>query len=124
MALIPLSRAPPEKAVKVKSERLLTNYLSTLLLTVTNPLTILMFTAVFAGFGVALSGFDQAAIITIGVFLGSACWWIILTFAVGLLREGLTPNDEGSELGVRLDNHRLRLLIPRILVDGLEKIIT
>ena len=45
-----------------------------------------MFTAVFSGFGVAIVGLDQAAIVTFGVFLGSACWWVMLTLAVGLLR--------------------------------------
>jgi len=77
---------PPERAAEAKGGGILTNYISTLLLTVTNPLTILMFTAVFAGFGVALTGFDQAAIVTMGVFLGSASWWIVLTLIVGLLR--------------------------------------
>jgi threonine/homoserine/homoserine lactone efflux protein len=77
---------PPERAAEAKGGCILTNYISTLLLTVTNPLTILMFTAVFAGFGVALTGFDQAAIVTMGVFLGSASWWIVLTLIVGFLR--------------------------------------
>ena len=77
---------PPERAAEAKGEDLLTNYLSTILLTLTNPLTILMFTAVFSGFGVAIVGLDQAAIVTFGVFLGSACWWVVLTLAVGLLR--------------------------------------
>jgi threonine/homoserine/homoserine lactone efflux protein len=77
---------PPEKEVKSTSESLLKNYFSTLLLTVMNPLTILMFTAVFAGFGVSLIGFDQAAILTLGVFIGSACWWVILTLIVGFFR--------------------------------------
>lgn len=77
---------PPEKAAEAKGGGLLTNYFSTLLLTVTNPLTILMFTAVFAGFGVAMTGFDQASIVTLGVFLGSASWWVVLTLVVGLLR--------------------------------------
>ena len=77
---------PPEKEVKSTSESLLTNYFSTLLLTVMNPLTILMFTAVFAGFGVSLIGFDQAATLTLGVFLGSVSWWVILTLIVGFFR--------------------------------------
>jgi threonine/homoserine/homoserine lactone efflux protein len=77
---------PPEKAAEAKGGSLAVNYLSTLALTVTNPLTILMFTAVFAGFGVAPTGLDQAATVTLGVFLGSGSWWVILTLLVGLLR--------------------------------------
>ncbi len=77
---------PPEKAAEARGGDVLTNYASTLLLTVTNPLTILMFTAVFAGFGVAPQGVGDAATVTMGVFLGSASWWVVLTLAVGLLR--------------------------------------
>jgi threonine/homoserine/homoserine lactone efflux protein len=77
---------PLEKAVKPKDGGLMINYLSTLLLTITNPLTIVMFTGVFAGFGVSLIGFDQVAILTLGVFLGSVSWWVILTLIVGFFR--------------------------------------
>jgi threonine/homoserine/homoserine lactone efflux protein len=78
---------PQDMALKPKSGGIMINYLSTLLLTVTNPLTILMFTAVFAGFGVSLIGFDQAAILTLGVFLGSVSWWVTLTLIVGFFRD-------------------------------------
>lgn len=77
---------PPEKATKSKGGGITITYLSTLLLTVTNPLTILMFTAIFGGFGVSLIGFYQAAILTLGVFLGSVSWWFVLTLIVGLFR--------------------------------------
>ncbi|HEX7737407.1 MAG TPA: LysE family transporter [Ktedonobacteraceae bacterium] len=67
-------------------------YISTLLLTLTNPLTILSFATVFAGLGVGLSGNSPlvATLVTLGVFLGSACWWLLLSGGVGLLRERLT----------------------------------
>lgn len=63
-------------------------YFSTLLLTLTNPLTILSFAAIFAGLGAAgerLSG----ALLVAGVFLGSAGWWLLLSGGVGLLRRRL-----------------------------------
>jgi threonine/homoserine/homoserine lactone efflux protein len=65
---------------------------STLGLTLTNPTTILSFVAIFAGFGVAGRGHEttSAAALVIGVFAGSALWWLILTGGTGLLRGWLT----------------------------------
>jgi len=55
-------------------------YSSTFFLTLTNPMTIFSFAAVFAGFG--LAGIKGSAlssgILVLGVFLGSALWWIFL----------------------------------------------
>ncbi|HLF02759.1 MAG TPA: LysE family transporter [Anaerolineales bacterium] len=67
--------------------RLLSAYLSTLGLTLTNPATILSFVAVFAGLGVGIAvDYSGAAILVTGVFIGSALWWLTLSFGVGLLR--------------------------------------
>ena len=63
-------------------------YLSTLLLTLTNPMTILSFAAVFAGLGMgrAARGYAISAVIVLGVFLGSAAWWFLLSFGVSLVQ--------------------------------------
>ncbi|HEU5432181.1 MAG TPA: LysE family transporter [Thermomicrobiales bacterium] len=68
-------------------------YASTLALTLTNPSTILSFVAVFAGLGLADAGGDPgaAALLTAGVFFGSALWWLILSSAVSRFRAALTP---------------------------------
>jgi threonine/homoserine/homoserine lactone efflux protein len=66
-------------------------YLSTLALTLTNPMTILSFAALFVGLGVTGGDTAGAATLTVGVFLGSASWWVILTTAVGSLRSRITP---------------------------------
>ena len=73
---------------------LLGNYVSTLALTLTNPVTILSFAAVFAGLGVgAVSGdYASAAFLVLGVFLGSALWWLALSAGVSLLRSRVTPH--------------------------------
>jgi len=61
---------------------------STFLLTVTNPMTILSFAAVFAGMG--LGGIEKgpasAVSLVTGVFAGSAAWWFALSGTVSLLR--------------------------------------
>ncbi|MFM9106194.1 MAG: LysE family transporter, partial [Chloroflexota bacterium] len=66
---------------------------TTFALTLTNPMTIVSFAAVFAGLGLADApdGRAGALLMVAGVFLGSALWWVILTGAVSLLRGRLTP---------------------------------
>lgn len=66
-------------------------YLSTLGLTLTNPMTILSFAAMFVGLGVTAGDVAGAAAMTFGVFLGSASWWVVLTGVVGALRSRVTP---------------------------------
>jgi threonine/homoserine/homoserine lactone efflux protein len=57
-------------------------------LTMTNPMTILSFAAVFAGLGlVSGSSFFDAAVLTLGVWAGSTLWWVALTSIVAWLRE-------------------------------------
>ena len=72
---------------------LTSDYVSTLFLTLTNPMTILSFAAVFAGLGLANASGDyaSAALLVAGVFLGSALWWLTLSIIVGLFRQRFTP---------------------------------
>jgi threonine/homoserine/homoserine lactone efflux protein len=57
----------------------------TFFLTITNPVTILGFAAVFAGAGVASDARDTATAATLvaGVFSGSTLWWLSLATGVG-----------------------------------------
>lgn len=63
-------------------------YFSTLLLTLTNPVTILSFVAIFAGLGLLaeVGDYGSASLLVIGVFLGSATWWLLLSGVVSLFR--------------------------------------
>jgi len=72
------------QASKYQSKGLLNDYFSTFLLTITNPMTILSFTAVFAGLGIVNShrGFINSSLLVLGVFLGSAAWWLLLSYIV------------------------------------------
>jgi threonine/homoserine/homoserine lactone efflux protein len=60
---------------------------STFFLTLTNPMTIIFFTGVFAGLGIADTGrnYTLASALVIGVFLGSALWWVILALVTSAL---------------------------------------
>jgi threonine/homoserine/homoserine lactone efflux protein len=80
---------PAERVAKASGRNLLGAYISTLLLTLTNPLTILSFATVFAGLGVGAAGL-AAALVAAGVFCGSCAWWLLLSGGVGLLREKMT----------------------------------
>ena len=86
---------PAERAavLKTKTNGYFGAYASTFLLTLTNPLTILSFTAIFAGIGVgsASKSIFSATAVVIGVFAGSTLWWIILTSGISLLRKKITP---------------------------------
>jgi threonine/homoserine/homoserine lactone efflux protein len=79
---------PAEKEVSIKQSGLLNSYLSTFLLTITNPLTILSFAAIFAGLGLATAtgSYASAIVLGLGVFLGSAMWWLLLSGGVGSFR--------------------------------------
>ena len=65
------------------------NYFSTLLLTLSNPMTIFMFAAIFGGMSVQAGATYRfnAFLLVLGVFSGSALWWLSLSAAVSLLRE-------------------------------------
>ncbi len=80
---------PAEGAVSAQGDGLAAAYASTFFLTLTNPLTILSFAAIFAGLGVgsARGNYISAATLVLGVFLGSALWWLILSGATGLFRD-------------------------------------
>lgn len=71
---------------------LLGDYLSTLALTLTNPVTILAFLGIFAGLGLAggSGNFAMASALVLGVFTGSLLWWLLLAGGVGLLHGRLT----------------------------------
>ena len=89
---------PAERAASVKADGFVGAYASTFLLTLTNPLTILSFTAIFAGIGVggvgsaggASRSYISATMVVLGVFLGSMVWWCILTSSISLLRGKFT----------------------------------
>ena len=68
------------------------NYLSVFILTLTNPMTILSFAAIFAGLGLVNEngGYISALVMVLGVFMGSTVWWFILSLGVGFFRKQIS----------------------------------
>jgi threonine/homoserine/homoserine lactone efflux protein len=66
-------------------------YAATLFLTLTNPMTILSFAAIFAGLGLANTRGDygSAIVLVLGVFTGSVLWWLVLSTMASLFRTRL-----------------------------------
>jgi len=83
-----LVATPAERGATIDEPNLLYAYISTFLLTLTNPLTILSFVAILAGLGIGSASRDyaSAAILVLGVFAGSGLWWLTLSSGVNLLR--------------------------------------
>lgn len=79
---------PVENAALAQKTGLFRNYAMTFFLTLTNPMTILAFAAIFASQGLSNQRMEYSAAgsLILGVFLGSALWWVFLSAGVGLLR--------------------------------------
>lgn len=79
---------PSEEAAKAKGKgrNVFKAYASTFLLTMTNPVTILSFLAIFSSLGMAKNESSIAGLLlVVGVFLGSVFWWLLLSQMAGLL---------------------------------------
>ncbi len=81
---------PADPNIPVNSNGMLRSYLTTVFLTLTNPLTIFAFLAVFAvlGLGTGLGYFSASALV-IGVFIGSGLWFLLLSSGVIIFRKKL-----------------------------------
>ena len=94
LGLKTLLARPAEQASSGKGKGLLAAYASTFFLTLTNPITIISFAAIFAGLGLAAArgNYASAGVLVLGVFLGSAAWWLLLSSGVGILRARFKPD--------------------------------
>jgi threonine/homoserine/homoserine lactone efflux protein len=83
-----LMARPSDEAARAGGFGLFGAYASTFVLTLTNPMTILSFLAVFAALGVGTTHPEPLSAVTlvVGVFAGSALWWLTLSGGVTLLR--------------------------------------
>lgn len=81
---------PARAAATVGAKDLVGTVAATFFLTVTNPMTIIAFAAIFAGLGLAdAPGAGNAALVVVGVFMGSLAWWALLSGGVALAHRKL-----------------------------------
>ena len=101
----PIRQIRQRRQGRVSKTGLLGDYLSLFFLTVSNPITVVVFMAVFAGmsvFGESSSMLGELLVV-IGVLLGGGVWWYTLSTLVNIFRK----------------KFRLRVLITINRVSGL-----
>jgi threonine/homoserine/homoserine lactone efflux protein len=82
---------PVEEPAEIRSRGLFSAFLSTFFLTITNPMTILSFVAIFAALGLGKSpNYTNATALVGGVFAGSALWWLLLSSGAAFFRSKVT----------------------------------
>jgi threonine/homoserine/homoserine lactone efflux protein len=85
---------PADPKLRIHSTGMVASYLYTVFLTLTNPLTIFAFIAVFATLGLVNGlNYFSASVLVAGVFIGSCLWFLLLSSGVRLFREKL--NHDG-----------------------------
>jgi threonine/homoserine/homoserine lactone efflux protein len=82
---------PAERAADVSAPPgLFASFAATFALTLSNPATILSFIAIFGAMGARQSAGSLSPLpLVLGVLLGSALWWLVLSAAVASLRHRL-----------------------------------
>jgi threonine/homoserine/homoserine lactone efflux protein len=89
-------RTPPPAGPPTprRRESLLTDFASTFALTISNPVTIFVFLAVFAGLGLAGASATLAGsfVLVAGVWIGSLLWWLALSFGAATFSRIVEPH--------------------------------
>ncbi|WP_371373558.1 LysE family translocator [Sporomusa aerivorans] len=93
LGLRTLCSAPQDLGPEQKPPNLYKLFAGIFFLTLTNPITIFAFIAVFSSLGIAvlITDFFTTCLAAIGVFTGSALWWLTLTGIVHLFYNKVTP---------------------------------
>ena len=75
--------------LKFRKRNYVKDFFSSFALTLSNPITIIFFTAVFATFGLTSSDTNvhSASILILGVFIGSGLWWMFINGLAYKLKE-------------------------------------
>lgn len=86
--IVSSSTKESESNARIEGTRL-GSYISSFLITLTNPMTILSFIAVFSGIGLSGPEHDLLTrlLVVLGVFFGSLLWWLILSNGVGFFNK-------------------------------------
>jgi threonine/homoserine/homoserine lactone efflux protein len=80
--------APPVESKAQDTGKLFGDFVSALVITGTNPITLIAFGVIFTSIGVGTAGdrYEWAEALIAGVFIGSAAWWVLLTGLTALCR--------------------------------------
>ena len=80
----------------IRTDSLFQDFVSTFVLAISNPITLLTFAGLFATLGIAHAGnsIEHAGWLIAGVFLGSASWWMALSATAGCFRGFLNGGYE------------------------------
>lgn len=83
--------APEAAPLPASGDGLIAGFVSTFVLTATNPITIVAFLGIFAFFGIGAFGMStgMAVWLVAGVFAGSSIWWLSLASLAGAYRHRL-----------------------------------
>ncbi len=90
-------RSNPTKQIqdyKLRGSSHLQDFITTFLVTLSNPLSVFVFIAIFTGYSIVLQ-FSQPleALLTFGgIFIGGSLWWITITGFANLFRHKFTIN--------------------------------
>lgn len=106
---------------------LVQDFISVFLITLANPVYILIFIALFATFGLSSAsvGMTNGLLVLAGVLTGASAWWFTLTFGVSLLRSKFRPrhmlwiNRIAGGLIVLLGAATVLLMFVNTPVDGI-----
>jgi len=92
LGLKTFSSKAAETSNNISHKTLFGDFISTFFLTITNPMTIFSYLAVFAGLGLSnTSGnYASACMLVLGVFFGSAFWWLILSEGITFFRKKIS----------------------------------
>lgn len=90
-------RSNPTKQIQTYKRRgssHVQDYLTTFLITLSNPLSVFVFVAIFTGYSIVMQfSHPLEALLTIGgIFIGCSMWWIIITGLANLFRHKFTIN--------------------------------
>jgi threonine/homoserine/homoserine lactone efflux protein len=81
---------PSNPNIAINNRGILRSYFTIVFLTLTNPLTIFAFIAVFAALGLGSGlGYFSASALVAGVFIGSCLWFLLLSSSVLLFKKKL-----------------------------------
>jgi threonine/homoserine/homoserine lactone efflux protein len=84
---------PAEEVSDSSSESYIADFTATFFLTLMNPITIFAFTAVFTAIGTTNSTHTLEGLLVVGVFLGSALWWFLITTVAGLFHRKISHGN-------------------------------